>query len=368
MKIEYKLFEAEVKAFDDENLILSHFISTEHKDQGRDVMRAKGMRTIGRPVVLHLHGRGPMSSEPIAKPLSLTIDEFKGQPGILAKTQFYPDDTGQRLYQKNKDGYMVNWSIGYSVDESKDIYKDGRFDYRDVTKWTLHEYSPVGVGMNPFAQTVKDFLDKTEEPPKGPFEIPESHWFGLVDDKHPCPTCKGDLTLFVKDGNNIGIACEKCDPEKFAELTKAIAPPESETPMEKFKREAAALGITFPDPEGPTLKDLCNSIQIVADNVSRMGLEFITAKDSIEELRKSVEPLLSTLPPEPEGGDKGKGSKGNPPDGETPPLLVFRDSAKEAEEEERRKKAGRDQVAAAVTEAIRPIFKAQVDKILGKVP
>lgn len=208
MKIEHKIFEAEVKAFDDENLILEHFISTEHKDRGGDIMRAKGMKIVGKPVVLMLHGRGPMGSEPIAKPLSITVDEFKGQPGVLAKTQYFPDDTGRRLYLKSKGGYMPNWSIGYAVDEAKDIMEAGRFAGRDVTKWQLLEYSPVGVPMNPFAQTVKEFLD-ADDAGKRPEINEKSSWFGIVEEKTctgcgacpkpgdldvECPTCKGEMT------------------------------------------------------------------------------------------------------------------------------------------------------------------------------
>ncbi len=180
MGIEYKVFQAEVKKFDDENLIVEHFISTEHKDRGGDIMRAKGMKIVGKPVVLLLHGRGSMGSEPIGKPLAITVDEFKGQPGVLAKTQFFNDEVGQRLYRKVKEGFLPNWSIGYAVDEAKDLMEAGRYAGRDVTKWQLLEYSPVGVPMNPFAQTVKEFLDKVdagEDPPKE-----EGHWFGIAEE------------------------------------------------------------------------------------------------------------------------------------------------------------------------------------------
>jgi len=359
MKIEHKMFESEVKTFDDENLIVEHFISTEHKDRGGDIMRAKGMKIIGKPVVLLLHGRGPMSSEPIAKPLSITVDEFKGQPGILAKTQFFPDEVGTRLYQKIKGGWIPNWSIGYSVDEAKDLMREGRYDGRDVTKWQLLEYSPVGVPMNPFAQTVKEFLDKNEDP-KGPFEVPESHWFGVVEEKtctgcgacgkkHPCPTCKGDLTLFVKDGDNIGIACEKCQPEKFAELTKAIAPADSNAaPSSEDGGVMLQLRTLAGLVEGirETFKDVPEKLKMLDEKFAKL------------------EPLLKTLPPEPEGGDKGNGSEDNPPDGETPPLLVFKDEAREAQE-----KKARDEAAAIalIQDALRPIFSGQVDRVLGKV-
>src|SRR4030065_2712535 len=115
MPIKYKTFEAQVKTSDDENLILEHFISTEHKDRDGDVMRAKGMKVVGKPVVLLLHGRGSMGSEPVGKPLSISVDEFKGEPGVLAKTQFFPDDGGRRLYGEAKGGLPTNWDLGDTV-------------------------------------------------------------------------------------------------------------------------------------------------------------------------------------------------------------------------------------------------------------
>src|SRR4030066_1194292 len=163
MPIEYKTFEAQVKAFDDENLILEHFISTEHKDRDGDVMRAKGMKVVGKPVVLLLHGRGSMGSEPVGKPLSITVDEFKGEPGILAKTQFFADDVGRRLYGKAKGGFLPNWSIGYKVDQAKELLREGKYDGREVTKWQLFEYSPVGGAGTPAARTGQEFMDAVDQ-------------------------------------------------------------------------------------------------------------------------------------------------------------------------------------------------------------
>ena len=79
-------------------------------------------------------------------------------------------------------------------------------------------------------------------------------------------------------------------------------------------------------------------------------------------------PPLRTPQPDPDGGAGGTGSQDNPPEKVDPPRLVFRDSAKENREEERRKAEERDRTVAAVAEAIRPVFKAQVDKLMGRVP
>ena len=151
MKLEHKVFAGEVKSFDDEQLILEHFISTETRDRGGDIMRADGMRIVGKPVVLQGHGHGPLGTEPIAKPLSIGKGEIAGQVGIVAQTQFFPDDTGKRLYAKAKGGWSPNWSIGYMVEEAKDLMENGHYAGREVLQWQLLEYSMVGVPMNPDA-------------------------------------------------------------------------------------------------------------------------------------------------------------------------------------------------------------------------
>lgn len=150
--MERKVFlNCEVKSFDDDKLILEHFISTASKDSGGDIMDPDGMVVRGKPVVLFQHGLDPSKgSEPIAKPLSLTVGmNSKGVKGIIARTQYFPDDTGKRLYQKAKDGYMPNWSIGWAEIESVPLVDGGRH----VKKWALMEYSQVAVGMNEEATT-----------------------------------------------------------------------------------------------------------------------------------------------------------------------------------------------------------------------
>lgn len=364
MKIQYKIFDAEVKAFDDENLIVENFISTEHKDRGGDVMRAKGMKIVGKPVVLLLHGRGSMGSEPVGKPLSITVDEFKGQPGILAKTQFYDDEVGRRLYGKVKGGFLPNWSIGYSVDEAKDLLREGKYDGRDVTKWQLLEYSPVGVPMNPFAQTIKEFLDKNEDPAEGPLEVPESHWFGIAEEKSctgcgacanhgTCPTCKGPVTFFAKGEDLLGNACEKCDPEKFAELMKAIAPPE-DPPADPPAGEG----------EGGVMLQL----QTLAGLVDGMKETFKDVPEKLKLLDEKfakLEPLLKTLPSEPEGGEKGdEEHHENPPEKKTPPRLVI---VREEESPEGKQKAQRAMLLAVAREAIGAEVAKEIDRLKGRV-
>ena len=156
MQKETKEFTAEVKEYDETDLTVVHFISTETRDRGGDIMRVDGMRIRGRPVVLMAHGMSKYGQEPIAKPIWIRKGEFKDKRGILAKTQFFPDEDGTRLWMKATQGYMPNWSIGFIVLKWED-HKDGKGG-RDITEWELLEYSPVGVPMNPEAQT----LEKTQ--------------------------------------------------------------------------------------------------------------------------------------------------------------------------------------------------------------
>jgi hypothetical protein len=90
----------------------------------------------------------------------------------------------------------------------------------------------------------------------------------------------------------------------------------------------------------------------------------------LEALNKRVEqlePLLKTLPPEPDGGGKGKEGEGNPPEQETPPRLVFKGTAQEKEEAERVTKEQRASVVAAVATAMKPLIDAEADRLMGKV-
>lgn len=150
--MEYKICKTgEIKAADDTNLILDHFISTETQDDGGDVLLADGMVVRGKTVVLFQHGYDmAKGSEPIAKPLSIAVGiNSKGVKGVVARTQFFPDEQGKRLYQKSKEGYMPNWSVGWNPLETEPIQGGGRF----VKKWQLMEYSQVAVGMNSEACT-----------------------------------------------------------------------------------------------------------------------------------------------------------------------------------------------------------------------
>lgn len=383
MKIEHKTFDSEIKAADDATLTIEHWISTEEKDRGGDRMVADGMIVKGRPVVLLMHGRGAMmGAEPVAKPIDIRVESFRGKKGVVAKTQFFPDAVGQRLYEKVRDGFMPNFSIGYGVIKSEDVYKDGKFDARLVSKWELYEYSLVSVGMNAGATTFKDgealsfklLPDDAAEgccgdckgdvKCAGHREKPEGD--GSTPDPEPCPTCKATMDAFSTDGRLIiGFACAKCDPAKHAELTKAIAPPpEPETPIEKFKKDAAALGITFPDDPMKAIDEKIATLEGGYFGQQKTINDLIDAIKDFKKQAAKLEPLLKTLPPEPDGGEEGKGSDGNPPE---PKRLVFHDSRKEERELEEAAKARRRVVVEAVRSHLHAAASQQADKLLGKV-
>lgn len=147
--IKYKIFDSEVKSFDEKSLTVEHFISTEQVDRGKEVMRADGMRIKGKPVVLLQHGRTALGAEPIAKPVWIKKGTFKNKKGIIAKTKYFDDETGKRLWRKATEGFMPNWSIGYDV-----LNYQIKKDFVDILEWDLLEYSQVGVPMNPDAQMI----------------------------------------------------------------------------------------------------------------------------------------------------------------------------------------------------------------------
>lgn len=159
-KMTRKFFAAVVKAFDDKTLTIEHFISTEIQDRSGDIVRAEGMQLDGVPSVLKQHGMDPdMGAEPIAKCIELRVGKLAdGTKGIIAKTQYYPDEVGRRLYEKAKGGYMPYWSIGFDIEAAQPISGGGR----DIRKWWLYEYSQVGVPDNVTAETIKSFNPESD--------------------------------------------------------------------------------------------------------------------------------------------------------------------------------------------------------------
>jgi hypothetical protein len=131
---------------------VENVVSTGHVDRAGDIVRAGGVRIAGKPVVLVSHGQGPAGTEPVAKPLSIKPGEHRGVKALIAKTQFFPDERGRRLFGKVKQGFLTGWSIGFTIIRSEP-FAGGRG--RDIKEWNLLEYSLVGVPANPYATTLK---------------------------------------------------------------------------------------------------------------------------------------------------------------------------------------------------------------------
>jgi hypothetical protein len=233
MTIERKVFQSEIKAYDDDALIIEHFISTATQDDGGDIMEPDGMVVRGKPVVLFQHGLDPVKGmEPIAKPISFTIGvNEKGVKGIIARTQYYdgsklepPDNTGRRLYEKAKGNFMPNWSIGFDIDEYAPTTNGGRH----VKRWRLMEYSQVAVGMN------EEAVADVKQYPLVKYKV--------CDSCKSCGTCKDTAPEYEKDPEEVTVVAQP-----GAAVAKEAALPEV---MEKEKPITKSLGdrlaITLP--------------------------------------------------------------------------------------------------------------------------
>jgi hypothetical protein len=166
--IEHKIYQSEIKESDPTELSITHFISTEKRDRGNDILMAtknekgRGMVLEGRVVVLFNHGWSNIGMEAIAKPAWIKPGEFKGNKGIMAKTVFYDDKAGRgrELWDKASKGFLVNWSVGWRPliwDIRKET--DGS-ETRVVYEWDCVEYSLLGgVPMNPDAQNINAMTD-----------------------------------------------------------------------------------------------------------------------------------------------------------------------------------------------------------------
>jgi len=207
----YKVFDAVVKSVDEEALIVEHFISTETPDRHGDIVRAKGMQVKGKPVVLLGHGWDTMGREPIAKPLGFDKRaEHKGVPGIIAKTQFFDDDVGRRLFRKTTEGFMPNWSIGFLPIKMRPMQDDTGQEIRgrDIQVWELLEYSLVAVPAQPDAQTMPG--RKKEGVSEIRFKVFDP---AATEGVTLCPTCgEKEIRVDVDSEHGVGVAqeCGEC--------------------------------------------------------------------------------------------------------------------------------------------------------------
>lgn len=155
-----------VREFDDEEMSVVHFISTENEDRYGDIVRAEGMNDkhySKNPVVLFGHDH---NSFPIGKSLWRKTTIRDGVKGILAKTKFAKTEEGKIAYELWKDGFLNSASIGfipkkYNLITKQDGGSDGGYDFKE---WELLEYSIVTIPAN--AEALRLAYTKSLNAPK----------------------------------------------------------------------------------------------------------------------------------------------------------------------------------------------------------
>lgn len=157
----------DVKEFDDEEMSVVHFISTENADRYGDIVRADGMNDkhySKNPVVLFGHDH---NSFPIGKSLWRKTTIRDGIKGILAKTKFAKTEEGKIAYELWKDGFLNSASIGfipkkYDLITKRENGEDvGGYDFKE---WELLEYSIVTIPAN--AEALRLAYTKSLNAPK----------------------------------------------------------------------------------------------------------------------------------------------------------------------------------------------------------
>jgi hypothetical protein len=357
MMMERKIFDAEVKASDAKALIVEHFISTESKDRVGDIVRASGMKVRGKPVVLLSHGHdGTMGSEPIAKPLSLKKGEFKGVKGVVARTQFFPDEIGKRLFEKTVGGYMPNWSIGFISLEStprpeKQSDSPMMRGGRDITKWELLEYSLVGVPAQPDAQTISEM-----DPSKNVEYVAVK--FLSSDRKNEKEELLDGEGKIVEDAKEVEMEVE-------AESAGNESDP-PDTGEQKAAQEGAEGGeeeIVFekgdPPPPPPPLGDE-SRLQSIEESIRAL-------KQTLDDLAKRLDPPAPVEEPAPTViADPEKDAAGDNPPEPKRPRLVFVRTAKESSAE--RVKRITEAIVAETRKVARAAMTEELNRLKGKVP
>lgn len=399
--MKYKIFDSEVKDFDEKDLTVEHFISTERVDRGKEVMRADGMRIIGKPVVLLQHGRGAMGAEPIAKPLWIKKGEFKKKKGIIAKTKYFDDEQGigRRLWQKAKEGFMPNWSVGYDI-----LNYQQKRDFLDIIEWDLLEYSQVGVPMNPDAQTIytksyedletvyKDIEEGMDEKEKEkaqdilPFRfilMPEEEGDGKdagekpYENEHACHIVNKDWDKVRRKNNKFGdgihalfgiksniaeLASLRFDSSKFtASEAKSWCKEHDHkcNPFEPAKQKKSEYSDEYfmPDDLEMGLKKL-----ISAELTSLKNDLSVHIEKTIDEKLKDKGPA-SAPPGDPASGGEGGGESHdiNP----RPMKLVIKQDEEELQRKQREENARA--LAEMIASAVGSGFKKGIRRLLGKV-
>jgi len=159
MKTKHFISESE-KSFNDDELTISHYISTITPDRYGDIVNPSGMDATNyakNPVVLFGHRSNSLV---IGKNLELQVRHN----GVSAVTKFADTDQGREIYKLNRDGFLNAWSIGFipkrEVEKKDEI--SGKV-YNHIEEWELLEYSSVPIPANPDCLNLmlKDLQDVT---------------------------------------------------------------------------------------------------------------------------------------------------------------------------------------------------------------
>ena len=127
-----------------------------------------------------------------------------------------PDNLGRLLYDMDKKGFLPNNSIGFNaIDETPDAYG------RTVSKWTLHEFSKVNVGMNSGCITMHNAGGKVE--------------FKYLDTKDQKDSGKKEPIKFAE--SEILVTLQS----RFDELMKEKTSPKENKDMENLSKSAEQI-------------------------------------------------------------------------------------------------------------------------------
>jgi len=338
----YKIFDAVVKSVDEEALIVEHFISTETPDRHGDIVRAKGMQVKGRPVVLLGHGWDTMGREPIAKPLGFDKKaEHKGVPGIIAKTQFFDDDVGRRLFRKTTEGFMPNWSIGFIPIQMRPMKDDDGREVRgrEIVTWELLEYSLVAVPAQPDAQTMPG--RKKEGVSEIRFKVFDPT---ATEGVTLCPTCcKKEIRIDVDSEHGIGVAqeCEEC---AAIDLKDEMAAEDMDKRMDAMEKKMKAMDARC--------KKIEDAMAAMSDAMKSFGDSFDELSKTVSELKEKIDGIAEKVA-EPAAPPK-EGEQANPQEREKGPDVIQGEEAIKL-------------VASVAKRAMEERVRSEINRMRGKV-
>lgn len=163
----YKNIDGEFqKEFNDDEMTIVHYISTENIDRHGDLVKSEGMNDKNyskNPIVLFGHNH---NSFPVGKSLWRKVVMKDGVKGILAKTKFAKTEEGKIAYELWRDGFLNSASVGFvptkwdNLKDEKGVQTDGYV----FNEWELLEYSIVAVPSN--AQAIRLGFEKSFNAPK----------------------------------------------------------------------------------------------------------------------------------------------------------------------------------------------------------